>query len=98
MERISIGRTYTRLNFSAWRAARVLGVTSVNIRRTVVTTTVEIITADCVGRNESARVVARAAAAVLARLFPSRIVAKSLSGRPKIRSTRDALATPLVTK
>ncbi|MBA7680260.1 hypothetical protein ES703_88572 [subsurface metagenome] len=92
-EIICIGRANIRDSFSACRVAMVLGVVSQNIRRIMVTPMVAISTPGFSPQTEIARMVARAAAATLTKLLPSRMVDRSFSGCSIILATRLA---PLV--
>jgi len=92
----SIGRAYIRDSLSACWVAMVLGVVSQNIRRMMVTIIVAMRT-PCSGQNLIAMAVARAAAAVLTKLLPRRMVDSSLSGRWSILATRSAPLTLVLT-
>tara|TARA_Y100000294_G_C8505047_1_gene316397 strand:+ start:127 stop:561 length:435 start_codon:yes stop_codon:yes gene_type:complete len=73
----------------------VLGVTSQNIRRMIVRPIVEM-KMPCSGQYLMAKVVPSAAAAVLIKLLPSKIVDKSFSGCLSIEATNFAPFTPLL--
>ncbi|MBA7710591.1 hypothetical protein ES703_119536 [subsurface metagenome] len=77
----SIGRANARDSLSARWAAMVLGVVSQNIRRRMVTPIVAISNPRSCPQTETAKIVARAVAAVFTKLLPSRMVDKSLAGR-----------------
>jgi len=74
----------------------VLGVVSPNIKRMMVTPMVAIIIPRS-PQKETARTVARAAAAVFTKLLPSRMVDSNLSGRLIILATRPAPVTLVLT-
>jgi len=93
-----IGRTNIKDNLSPCRVAMVLGVVSPNIKRITVTPMVAISTPCCCPQTETARTVARTAAAVFTRLLPRRMVDRNFSGRSIILATRFAPFTSVLTR
>jgi len=93
----SIGRANSRDSLSACWVAIVLGVVSQNIRRMMVIPMVAMRMPCSAPQMEMARAVARAAAAVLAKLLPRRMVDSSLSGRWSNLATRSAPLTLVLT-
>ncbi|MBA7713566.1 hypothetical protein ES703_122569 [subsurface metagenome] len=89
----SIGRTNRRDNFSACRVAMVLGVVSQKMRRMMVIPMVATSTPHSCLQTETAKMVARTAAAVLTKVLPSKTMERNFSGRSIILATRLAPLT-----